>query len=420
MPENLGCLANQGTCADVTRGVLGVLGLSARIDATAERTDDGLIVRLKQTSALGGDPVLHTARGKTMQAAAAAAFAAVQGEAMLILNLEPGDANLRLNGEPFGQGSGSYTLPAGKHTLAVEAPARQTVEQEIILSSGQVLRLVVDLAVVSGKLTLTPEPPQAAVFLDGVPWQTPKTARALSPGKYQLRVEADGYETFSQTVTVKAATQHDLTLKLRPSAPPWRTATKSPHPDTLAHSGYARLRVDLVSARDGDVGLAAEDGVDIEVLEQKQSIGLVGMGLAAGWRSRYLIIEAIGVGLQTGSETTETKLAQAILGELQGMTRLSVRPGWVGVRYPIWRIEPYVLGGLEISNETLRGVTAGGRTFEVKDTRLLLGFEMGLRYFMSPDFFAGAATSVTAWPGARTMATFTLDGGFAFDIPGLK
>ena len=45
---------------------------------------------------------------------------------------------------------------------------------------------------------------------------------------------------------------------------------------------------------------------------------------------------------------------------------------------------------------------------------------MGLRYFMSPDFFAGAATSVTAWPGARTMATFTLDGGFAFDIPGLK
>ena len=140
---------------------------------------------------------MHTARGKTMQAAAAAAFAAVQGEAMLILNLEPGDANLRLNGEPFGQGSGSYTLPAGKHTLAVEAPARQTVEQEIILSSGQVLRLVVDLAVVSGKLTLTPEPPQAAVFLDGVPWQTPKTARALSPGKYQLRVEADGYETFT-------------------------------------------------------------------------------------------------------------------------------------------------------------------------------------------------------------------------------
>ena len=418
MPENLGCLANQSTCADATRGVLGLLGISARIDATAERTDDGLIVRLKQTSALGGDPVVHAGRGETMQAATAAAFAAVQGEAMLILNLEPADANLRLNGQPFGQGSGSYTLPAGKHT--VEAPARQTVEQEVILSSGQVLRLVVDLSVISGKLTLAPEPPGAKVFLDGVPWPTPQTPRALGPGKYQLRVEAEGYETFSQTVTIKAATQHDLTLKLRPSAPPWRTAVKSPHRDTLAHGTYARLRFDMVSARDGDVGLEAEGGVNIEVLEQKQSIGLVGMGVAAGWRSRYLVVEALGLGIQTGSDTTETKLGDAILGELQGMTRINIRPGWVGLRYPVWRIEPYFLGGLEISTETLRGVTAGDRLFEVKDTRLLLGLEMGMRYVISPAFFAGLATSVTLWPGARTMATFTLDGGFAFDIPGLK
>jgi len=420
MPENLGCLANQGICADATRGVLGLLGLTARIDATAERTDDGLIVRLKQTSAQGGDPVVHAGSGETMQAAAAAAFAAVLGEAMLILNLEPADANLRLNGQPFGQGSGSYTLPAGKHTLSVEAPARQTVEQEVILSSGQVLRLVVDLSVISGKLTLAPQPADAAIFLDGVPWKTPQTARDLAPGKYQLRVESKGYETFSQTVTIKAATQHDLTLKLRPAEPPWRTAAKSPHPDTLARKTYARLRFDLVSARDGDVGLPAEGKVDVEVLEQKQSIGLVGMGIAAGWRDRHMIIEALGVGIQTGSDTTETKLAQAILGELQGMTRVSIRPGWVGLRYPIWRIEPYVLGGLEISKESIRGVTAGGSEFEVNDTRLLLGFEMGMRYVISPDFFAGAATSVTLWPGSRTMATFTLDGGFAFDIPGLK
>ena len=153
MPENLGCLANNGLCDDPARGVLGILGLSARIDATAERTDDGLVVRLKHTSALGGTAVVHEGRGKAMQAAVAEAFAALQGEAMLILNLAPSDANLRLNGEPFGQGSGSYTLPAGKHTLTVEAPARQTVKQEVILSSGQVLRLVIDLSVISGKFT---------------------------------------------------------------------------------------------------------------------------------------------------------------------------------------------------------------------------------------------------------------------------
>ena len=420
MPENLGCLANHSTCADAARGVLQVLGLSARIDATAERTDDGFSVRLEQSSALGGDPVVHAGTGETMQAAAAAAFAAVLGEAMLILNLEPGDANLRLNGEPFGQGSGSYALPAGKHKLTVEAPARQTVEQEIILSPGQVLRLVVDLTVISGKLTLTPDPPEGKVFLDGVPWLTPTEPRQLAPGNYQLRVEAEGYETFSQTVTVKAATQHDLTLKLRPDAPPWRDAVKGPHPDALARGFYARLRLDLVSARDGDVGLAAEDGVDIDLQDQRKSVGLIGVGVATGWRSRYMLVEAIGISIQTGSEAVEARLSDAIAGEIQGITRFNIRPGWVGLRYPVWRIEPYFLGGLGVSNESFRGATVGNRLFEVKDTRLLLGFEMGLRYVISPDWFAGAATSIEWWPGARGMATFTLDGGFAFDIPGLK
>jgi len=280
--------------------------------------------------------------------------------------------------------------------------------------------LVVDLTVISGKLTLTPDPPEGKVFLDGVPWLTPTEPRQLPPGNYQLRVEAEGYETFSQTVTVKAATQHDLTLKLRPDAPPWRDAVKGPHPDTLARGFYARLRLDLVSARDGDVGLAAEDGVDIDLQEQRKSVGLIGVGVATGWRSRYMLVEAIGISIQTGSEAVEARLSDAIAGEIQGITRFNIRPGWVGLRYPVWRIEPYFLGGLGVSNESFRGATVGNRLFEVKDTRLLLGFEMGLRYVISPDWFAGAATSIEWWPGARGMATFTLDGGFAFDIPGLK
>ena len=131
---------NQGTCADVTRGVL--VCFEARNDAT---NDDGLIVRLKQTSALGG-----VLRVETMQAARRQRSRRFRrSDAHFVL--EPGDANLRLNGEPFRYSPRPPPAEAG----AAKRSSRKSFFRRGRCSLGRRIAL-----------TTTPEPPHRR-FLDG-------------------------------------------------------------------------------------------------------------------------------------------------------------------------------------------------------------------------------------------------------------
>jgi len=86
--------------------------------------------------------------------------------------------------------------------------------------------------------------PAAQVFLDGIPHgqSTTVTVDDLAPGPHVLRLEADGYQTVLDTVTVKAGEALAYTKTLTPSAPeapapapPARShATPTPHPVTVA------------------------------------------------------------------------------------------------------------------------------------------------------------------------------------------
>ena len=192
------------------------------------------------------------------------------------------------------------------------------------------------------------------MFLDGVPRQTPKTARALSPGKdnsgrgRRLRRSSD--------CDGQGCNPTRFDPEATASAPPWRTATshriRIPWPIAAA-----RLRADLVSARDGDVGLAAEDG-EYRVLEQKQSIGLVGMGRRR-MVSRYRSSKPSGSVSRRGVRPPDEIGTGFLVSFGQDPTERTL--GLVGVRYPIWRIVPCPSAASR--SATKRCVaTAGGRT----------------------------------------------------------
>lgn len=412
---DLGCLADATTCPDDHRAVLRALRLAGQVIATTERTDDDRHrVQLAVTTPDTASPVVYRGEGATLAEAAEAAFTGLRGHVTLELTLDPPDASIRLDGKPFGQGSGSYRIPPGPHALLFEAPGRRPVEQPVEGKAGETLRIEIAMTTSVGRLKLTTDPADARVFLDGASWLDPATERELPPGPHLLRVEADGYETFSQQVEIKPSTAHELSLELRPDEPTWREALARPHPDTRARPWTLRVDLRFVSARDGDIDLS--DGAGGRLERQLHAMGLVGFGVAAGWRDDHLMIEALGISFESGSEQTAARLEDGLPGEISGLNRLVLRPLWVGARYPFWRIEPYLLGGVAFAWETFN-IDRAARAAEVSDTRFLLGVELGIRYAFDEAWFAGLGGSFDFWPGERSAAAFLLHAGYALDLP---
>lgn len=412
--DELGCLADEAECADSRRAVFAALQLAGQVVATTSRTADGHRVVLTLHGMASAEPQVYTGEAATLEAAAKKAYGDLQGRVTLELTLDPPDASIRLDGEPFGQGSGTYTVPPGDHDLTFEAPGRRTVKQPIRAAAGDTLQIETILPAAVGRLSLKVEPPSATVFLDGAKWADPGTARELAPGPHGLRIEAEGYETFSQEVTVKTGTAHELSLKLRPEEPDWREALSRPHPDTGARPWTVRADLRLGSARDGEVGLSLPNGGSLE--NQNRSIGTVGLGLSVGWRSEHLLVEGLGLSYAAGSTQTAGTFENQTGGDIDALSQLALRPLWVGARYPFWRIEPYALAGVGFMWETFDVDRPSGAQ-QVSDTRFMLGTELGLRYAFDDAVSAGIGAVFDFWPGERAQAAFVVQFGYALDLP---
>jgi len=330
--------------------------------------------------------------------------------------LKPADAAFRIDGRPYGEGSGEYIVGAGKHTLLVEAPKHRSLEQPVIIKKSERIKVIVELPAAYGRVSMKTEPKNAHVFLDGNRWQDPGKIREIEPGQHVIRVEAKGYFSYSQNYNIKSAVDHALSLKLRPKEPHWRKAMRTAHPDAVAKTWTVALSLEAVSARNGNVDEPTDGARDLDTLDE--SAGLLGFGISMSWRSQDLEILALGLSYQTGGETAQASLEQSTKSELESLDRFLLRLGWVGLRYPVWRIDAYGLTGLGLAIEDFAGKTLS-QQYSASSIRPILGAELGLRYSFTPQWFAGTGLLFDFWPGNRSNVAWLIKGGFAFDIKGL-
>tara|TARA_B100001093_G_scaffold503605_1_gene558200 strand:- start:3136 stop:4554 length:1419 start_codon:yes stop_codon:yes gene_type:complete len=416
LPERFDCLDDSKVCESEAQGVLRLLGFGARVDADSRRTDQGYEVTLEMTLADGVDKKIFKGSGSTIEDASSGAFAALIGQGTLLLEVNPKTASFRIDGKPYGQGSGKYLIPAGKHTLTIEAENHQLTEEPIEIRPSETLKIVVKLAAAFGRLSLKTTPEKTTVFIDGTEWTNPTELKDVEPGQHIIRVEAPGHEAFSQNVTIRAGVEHALKLKLVPSEPIWRTAMKTVHKDTHANPWYVGLQLHTVSARSGGINLKTTQ--NFEMKDLAESVGMLGLGVNVGWRSKHLDILGLGLSFQNGLNEAKVIMDDDSPGRLDTLDRTMMRIGWFGLRYPIWRIDAYTLAGLGLAFETFEG-GAVNRSFRATTTRLFVGSEFGLRYSFSDNWFAGSSIILDYWPDDRPSITWTMNGEYAFDLNGV-
>jgi hypothetical protein len=416
-PAHFGCLADKTTCPNPALGAIALLGVTTLIDATSAFTDGGTRVRLR-VHTLGKSGARDVqASGADVAAAAVAVLRAFEGEGTLRVEVEPETARLFLDDQPLGTGPGIYPVGPGEHQLRAELNGRRGLQQPVTVRAGEETAVTLALPIAYGQLAVRATPPTAQVLIDGKPLATPAEANELAPGEYALRVQAEGFDPHEQTLTIKPATRLDLNVGLAESAIDWKKRLRSPDPDTLAHPYYVSFRLRLGSLRDGEVDATRGRGdTAVEVRTQDASVGLYGAGLAVGWRSEFLTLEALSLSYVGSGDSVDATVQTGVL-PVSGFSRWELRPGWVGLRYPMWRFDPYAEAGLMFAFESFEVENQAGEALAVENTDFLLGVRFGARYWLTDEWAAGLGGEIDFWAGTRTVATFLLSGSYALEMP---
>lgn len=411
LPDDLGCFEDNGACEDPRQAVLKLAGLDARVDATMGVGDNN--ARTVTLRILPADPNQrareYTGQGATVDAALRDAVSALEGQGTIEVSVTPNDARIYLGDTALGTGSGRYPVPPGTHEIRAEAEGFSPLVQPIEVKSGMVVPINFILGSSYGELTLRLSPEEARATLNGKPLLKGMKAHPLAPGEYTLKVQAPGRVPHEQTITIKPSTLLTLTIGLPEEQSDFWSRFKTPHPDTLAHRLYVRGDLRFVSISDGPLDIDGIDQVD-------DSVGLVGLGVGVGYRGRILIVEALNLSYAGGGGRTSVDGSDRLM--IDELARWTIRPGWVGLRYPSWRLEPYAMAGIELTYEDFTVEDGAGNRSESK-TDLLLGMEIGLRGQIMPEWFLSASGVIDFAPGARTGAAFVMGVGYAFDLPGM-
>jgi hypothetical protein len=418
-PELLGCLADRQVCPDPARAVLALVGLSGRINADLSRSDSGYTATLVLTPAdPTAQPRTWTGRGDTAAVAVADVLEDLEGQASLEVEVVPGDARLFLDDAPLGTGSGRYPVSPGLHTVRAEIDGMMPLSQTVEVAAGGVVELRFELGSDYGQLILKLSPEEARATLNG---RAAGPTQDLAPGEYQLRVEAPGHQSHEQTVSIKSATALTITVGLPREVDDSLRRFESPHPDTLANPFTVRADLRFVTVGSGplDVSRAVEGGGKVEYDTLDDSVGLLGLGITAGWQGRYLLVDALTLTYEGGGGETKATLASGEADRITGLSRVTVRPGQVGVRYPSWRFSPFITGGIQFIFDSIEVTNEAGGAETLDKASLMLGFNGGVEVHLAPDWSGRLAGGLDFGFESRTTFTFVVGAGYLFDLDGL-
>lgn len=109
------------------------------------------------------------------------------------------------------------TLQPGQHQVVIARPGYQTMVRDLTVAIGETTNLIVtlDQAVSPGGLSISSTPKGALIYIDGISQgKTDQIVGNLAPSPHLIVIEMAGFDTWSQTVTVKSGQVIPVTATL--------------------------------------------------------------------------------------------------------------------------------------------------------------------------------------------------------------
>ncbi len=129
----------------------------------------------------------------------------------------PSGAKVYVNSSYKGMTPLSLSLPPGMYTIKVSKQGYKNYETTLILSAGEHKAISVTLTPAFGHVTVTSTPSGASVYIDGkYAGTTPLENYKLSTGEHTVKVEKEGYETYTTKVDVSPGGTATVSATLRP------------------------------------------------------------------------------------------------------------------------------------------------------------------------------------------------------------
>ena len=129
---------------------------------------------------------------------------------------DPSGANVHLDGTYMGKTPISLdNVVSGSHTIELTKSGYKSKMLAVSLSAGGAENIRESLEPLTGSISISSDPSGANIYLDGMYKGTaPTTISGLLSGSHTIRLEKDGYEDFSESVSVTADVTTPLTANL--------------------------------------------------------------------------------------------------------------------------------------------------------------------------------------------------------------
>ncbi|MBK6579192.1 MAG: PEGA domain-containing protein [Sandaracinaceae bacterium] len=136
-------------------------------------------------------------------------------------------ATVRIDGQPVGAVPMQQMVEPGRHLIQIDREGYVTFTQWVQVGGAQQLALPVILerqAPSTGSVLVAADISGAAIYIDGDPrGSTPTVVDNVTAGVHQIEVRAEGFQTQSQQVEIRAGERARVEVQLRPDVPPGGT-----------------------------------------------------------------------------------------------------------------------------------------------------------------------------------------------------
>jgi len=160
----------------------------------------------------------------------------------LIVNSQPQGALVFVDDVKVGSTPLKTQVLPGERVVRVDMKLHQPVEDTVVVPIRGEVTLSKTLEKVAARILITAQPPGTLIDIDGQQVGKDKVDRGIVPGSHTIRLTAEDYKAFEQTIEVKADQQYTLDKSLEPI--PGKVITNPVKPPTEVVKRIEVVRVE--------------------------------------------------------------------------------------------------------------------------------------------------------------------------------